>query len=154
MYQGTIESGLFNGRKDADLSDRAIQHLLDALVAIDLDFLQSRPQLPLLQLGQMRKVRYFRTRPVETPYGTINEPDHWRDIPQVLFQGYGDCKDLASWLTAEYLLQGIAAGTKILTGWAPDERRLYHVVVEYVDPQDGRVKTVDPSKLLGMKTEF
>lgn len=92
--------------------------------------------------------------------------EDWPDIPAILSQGWGDCEDLASYLTAERrVYDGIDARTVIKwkkipaeslkkagypkSAIPPDGVFLVHCMTQW---PDGRVE--DPSKVLGMRGEY
>jgi hypothetical protein len=115
------------------LTGEYLQALLDCLVQIDIIYLRQHPETPpLYEAG----VRYRRE-----PLGA----ERWRAIPHVIAARAGDCEDLGSWLTAQYILAGetscraISKGRKTARGW------LYHILVLRAD---GTIE--DPSRVLGM----
>ena len=112
----------------------ALVHLLEALSGINQAWLVEHPSTPWLYHSG---VRY-----VEEPGGV----DQWRDIPETLARGIGDCEDLACWRLAELRARlGEAAIPFVkLTRAAP--RTLYHIAVTRAN---GTLE--DPSRLLGMR---
>ena len=116
------------------LNEDNIQILLDALVALNLKFLEQHPSTPpIYQSG----VVYQREKP---------HSELWLTIPAILRAGSGDCEDLSCWRAAELVKNGIKArafATRMPT--VSGFHRLWHI----------RVSTPrgieDPSKLLGMK---
>lgn len=133
MYRVTFVVNLFNGPEQRARSGRALEIMLKALTAINLDFLLHNPNTPKLYDS-----------------GVIyqNEPrgrEDWQDIPTTLLLGNGDCEDLACWRSAELQAQGIFA--RPVYRWRKLEGGgvLYHILVRW---PDGRIE--DPSKRLGM----
>lgn len=106
---------------------RALKIELDCLIAHDLDYLQHHACPKLKNAG----VIYGRTV-------------WWENIPAVLERGYGDCKSLSAWRTAELRHAGLAA--KPVFRWVknPDGYRDFHILVQ----TEGGFE--DPSKELGM----
>lgn len=72
------------------------------------------------------------------------ERERWKDIPTVITERWGDCKDFVAWRLAELWKAGIDARARSIV-----QRRgrqlLFHTYVEYAD---GR--TEDPARTLGM----
>lgn len=82
--------------------------------------------------------------------GVVYKPERgtevWRDIPNILADGWGDCEDLACWRIAELNCAGIKATPFIKWSFRPDGRiKTYHAVLRV---PDGRIE--DPSRALGM----
>lgn len=130
MYKPRFSIGQFNGDWDEKVSERAIHHLLNALIEINLDYLRENPAAPKLYESGI----YYR-RVIEDHNGD----DDWADIPSCFTNGYGDCEDLVAWRVAELRMQGIHAvpGVRLAKN---DDARLYHV---FVLLPDGSVE--DPS---------
>lgn len=134
MRAVTFKADLFADPSDLQRSERALRHLLRAFVAINLDYLRTHPNTPLLyQAG----VRY------EREMGT----EEWRGIPIVLKHKAGDCEDLASWRVAELIYHGMPAQI-FLKKKKKGNFYLFHVMVQHAD---GRIE--DPSRRLGMGRE-
>lgn len=131
----------FSSEQDRARGERAALRLLQALTDINVDYLLSHPNTPLLyQSG----VRYK-----EQAYDLGQED--WHEIPAALLAKKTDCKVLAAWRAAELRVRGIAAQPHLMRQASlrtalgmPDYS--YHVVVRH---PDGRLE--DPSKILGMK---
>lgn len=106
---------------------RALQVLLEALIALNVVWLERHPEKPLYQAG----VTYDRT--VE-----------WEPIPALYARGYGDCKSLTAARIAELRMQGIEA--RPVFRWMPrhDGQKDYHILV--LTPRGFE----DPSRRLGM----
>lgn len=113
---------------------REILALVEALIKLNRYHLRQRPNIPHLYRSG---VRYEREG--LAPDGTRLED--WRQIPELLALGVGDCEDLVayhiSWLRER---EGIRA-----IPWLKKRNTTYHVLVRY---PDGRIE--DPSKILGM----
>lgn len=110
-----------------------VGHLLHALTAIDLDWLNAHPTTPrLYAAGVVYKAERLGM-------------EIWRSIPRVRALGFGDCEDLVCWRVAELRKDGENAHAfskrkRTPRGW------LYHILVRRAD---GTIE--DPSQLLGMK---
>lgn len=137
MFFPRIMLTLFNGDFDARLGERAIFFLLDALVKIDMDYLDAHPTTPALYASG---VRYERQK---------GDQEDWHDIPTAIATGKTDCKVLAAWRIAELRRAGHKAKPHLMRQRSSDGKYLYHVQVEW---PDGRVE--DPSKILGMTSAF
>lgn len=126
---------LFKGVLDRDLSHRALQTLLVALVAIDCDWLKAHPETPDIYDGH---VRYE-----EEPIGQ----EDWQDIPTCLRLGVADCEDLSCWLSAQYMIRlGLDVWPTFTYKLRSNGSYLYHITDRL---PDGRIE--DPSRRLGMR---
>ena len=142
-------------RAFASESERAISHkflrtLLNALTAIDLDYLRVHPECPPLYKSG---VVYD-----EEPIGQ----EDWCDVPTVIQQGWGDCEDLACWRSAELLVRNERARAKDpslpvirstpIFRWRRlnESTTLYHILC--LHEIGGRQVVEDPSRILGMGT--
>ncbi len=124
---------LFEEASDRRRSETVLLWLLEALVRINLTWLQSHPDVPPLYRAP---VRYqFDSR----------FPDAWKDIPTILDDGQGDCEDIACWRIAELVNVGIRGVRPYLRWRKQNDHYIYHVLV-YLP--DGRVE--DPSLAMGM----
>jgi hypothetical protein len=106
-----------------------LQALLEALIAINRDFLKRRPWCPRLY---DTSVYYARTY-------------WWEPIPALYLRGFGDCKSLAAALIAEYRNAGIPA--KPVFRWSENPQtgsRDFHILVQTANGFE------DPSKVKGM----
>ena len=117
-----------------DYGAEHIKIFLRALVESDIHYLRTHPRTPnLYDAG----VRYEREPPGQ---------EHWKTIPEILSDGFGDCEDLASWRVAELRVRQNRNDVQVFR-----KRRtmngihLFHIVVRY---QNGQIE--DPSKILGM----
>lgn len=135
-YDITFTIDLFNGDVDAPESLTVLNILANALMQIDILSLRLHPATPNLYESN---VRY-------SPEAEGQE--RWQGIPTTLRNRMGDCEDLAAWRAAELNVRhGIAARPLVVVSQRyPDQKRLYHVVVER---PDGSIE--DPSFLLGMR---
>lgn len=105
-----------------------LRHLMECLIAIDMEYLRRHRTSPLFQSG----VRYGRTF-------------DWDTVPAVQRLGYGDCKSLSAWLCAEMRLRGEKCRPLFRSYpsrfGAPD----FHIWVETAHGE------IDPSEKLGMR---
>jgi hypothetical protein len=106
----------------------ALRISLECLIALNLDYLKRHPTPSFFEFEKL----YRRT--VE-----------WETIPAVLLRGYGDCKSLAAWLTAEYRHRGTPA--KPVFRWRKRGNGYldYHILIQLVNDE-----WLDPSKIQGM----
>ena len=72
----------------------------------------------------------------------------WQTIPQLLKHGSGDCKDLAAWRAAEWIVSGVPAQVGLYYQ-NPLRTHLYHALVE-LPLKSGLTLLEDPSKVRGM----
>ena len=109
--------------------------MVEALVRLNMDWLRRAggriPPLYNTDVVYEREGRTMEGRPREV----------FRQIPEVLKRGVGDCEDLAAWRIAELRAMGVNAQPLITK-----HGRMFHVSVRL---PDGRVD--DPSKRLGME---
>ncbi len=118
---------------DSDAKERILEHLLEALVRADMEYLRVCPTAPALYESGV----VYEAEP--------EDREHWQDIPETLGVGNGDCEDLACWRIAELRVRANERATPYITWRDLDDRRVYHVAVHRVG---GEVE--DPSRLLGM----
>jgi hypothetical protein len=111
-----------------------VRHLVEALIESNRIYL-SENQAPSLYNSGVR----YRTCEQGCDW------DDWRDIPEVLRVGYGDCKDLVAWRVAELSLRGEWSEPVIHADIDRFGVPLYHVTLRR------RSGIEDPSRLLGMK---
>lgn len=128
------------------LSGQVLDHLLTALVGINVDYLRSHPGIPPLYQARCtsgsrkgQSIIYIRDPP---------GVEQWFSVPFVIAQGFADCKSLACWRAAELRLRGemahaISSG-KIINGGI-----LYHIRVQR--GREGNFGIEDPSIALGMQ---
>jgi len=118
---------VFNGRA-TDLDDaRSLRVLLDALITLNLAFLQSYTVPTLYRAG----VRYGRTK-------------IWDTIPALYQKGYGDCKSLTAALIAQYRMAGVECEPVFRFVRNRDKSKDFHILVQSYSGFE------DPSKVLGM----
>lgn len=108
-----------------------LQALAEALYALDLDYYAATPGAPSV----LERVRY-----VADPRGT----ERWLDAGQLLMQGHGDCKSIASAVAAEWTLAGRPARPLVVSVGAEDSPD-FHVLVQ---TEDGA--KYDPCITVGM----
>lgn len=127
---------VFSGATE-ERAPRALAVLLDAMTRWNLELMRENPGAfpPLYEAG----VRYQR----EDYKGA--HPEDWRDAPEVLRRGGGDCEDLACYRAAELRAQGEAARAMFHAADRADGGRLFHIIVRR---GDGSLE--DPSRALGM----
>ena len=160
---------------DGNVVDRAnsrkrVLCLLEALVWINRLYLQQHPETPLIyqsgikyivpeqfekaHLPEVAAVREYLTKKgasedVQAAFKMIADQmgagEHFRDIPQILANGGGDCDNVASWRAAELRELGIDAKPYITWRRREDGGTTYHVIVLWPDGS-----SEDPSLLLGM----
>lgn len=78
------------------------------------------------------------------PAYKLAQKEQWKDIGQVLKDGWGDCKDFTAWRLAELRKAGIQARARSIVE-RQRKRLLFHSFVAYPDGS-----TEDPAKQLGM----
>lgn len=115
---------------DVPATRATFEALLDGLVAVNVELMRTRSQLPPLYASG---VRYRRERGTE----------RWQTCEQVFSARVGDCEDLAAWRVAELHQAGEVDAVPIVTRTG---RRLWHVRVRRAD---GTIE--DPSRILGME---
>ncbi|MEZ4447688.1 MAG: hypothetical protein R3B72_51910 [Polyangiaceae bacterium] len=125
MWGATIETEALDGR--------VVEHLCEALVAINVDYLRAAPHTPSLYAAG---VRYERE-----PRGQ----EKWAAIPVVRARAAGDCEDLACWRVAELRVGGDVSARAVWRSQRTPRGWLYHVLVQH---GDGQIE--DPSRRLGM----
>lgn len=141
MFYFRFASGQFNGPYDRHLSDRVMMHLLNALVAMNEDYLVENPKAPLLYESGV----YYRRK---IPKGQVD--DDWNDASVCLTLGYGDCEDLACWRVAELRIRfGVSdAMPHIIRRDYDDGGWLYHIQVT------ARGEIEDPSEKVDYQGNF
>ena len=118
---------------DSDAQARVLEHLLEALIAVDIEYLRACPSTPsLYESGVVYE---------EEP----GERDNWQDIPETIGLGSGDCEDLGCWRIAELRFRVNEHVTALITWREVGDRTVYHIAVRRAD---GAIE--DPSRLLGM----
>ncbi len=134
MYRVTICSGLFRGDFERERSNRALEHMLEALTLLNVDYLRWFPETPNLYDSGV----FYKREP--------RGEEKWTDIPVTLARGFGDCEDLACWLAAEYRVRRGLHAVPVFT-WRKmaNGGTLYHILTKL---PSGEI--LDPSKRLGM----
>lgn len=116
---------------DGPRRGESLSALVKVVHDLNLSFFRAHPKFPSLYASGVK-------------YG--EEPRELREqfctAPAVLAQGWGDCDDLAPWLSAELSLRGRPA-LPLVRRVGP---RTWHVVVQCADGE-----IMDPSRVLGMK---
>lgn len=120
-----------------------LRALIEALVVADWNYLLENPNTPALYDANLRYALKVR------PAGL----DSWQDIPQCIYLGSADCKDLSAWRIAELRNQGYDdVFPRIKVSYHQDPKGIeptmtvYHVQVRIRDVIE------DPSAILGMPT--
>jgi hypothetical protein len=162
-----------NDPVDQDNSRKRVLWLLQALTNMNRLYLQQHPNTPLLyksgvkyivpeqfenaKLPEVSLVRNYidKNAPAEVRAAfdmmadMCGAGEHFRDIPQIIANGGGDCDNLASWRVAELCEYGFAAAPYITWRKRPDGGTTYHVIVRHADGS-----SEDPSLLLGMNYPY
>lgn len=105
-----------------------LQALLEALIAINIDYLKRYPYTPKLYDSH---VYYERTY-------------WWEPVTALYIRGFGDCKSLTALRVAELRLQGISAKPVFRFARNPRGGTDFHILVQTPNGFE------DPSKLRGM----
>lgn len=120
---------LFENEADKARSRKCILWLMEALVQINKTYIETHRVPPLYKTNVIYK---------------IEKGENWKDIPNIIDDGWGDCEDLACWRTAELQYAGVKARPYIK--WRKVGRLwVYHALVW----RPGN-KIEDPSLALGM----
>lgn len=88
MYRITFVSDALRTGETA-LSQKTVQTLLAALMVLDVDYLASHPEIPLLEQSGIKKENRFRGS------------EDWSDIPTMLRLKMAEPRDIACWRAAE-----------------------------------------------------
>lgn len=126
----TFSLRLFESKADKDRSRRCILWLMESLCQINKTYLMSHKIPPL-----------YKTDVVYS----VERNENWKDVYNIIKDGFGDCEDLSCWRVAELQLVGIAARPYIKWRKRKDVW-LYHALVWH--PGN---KIEDPSLALGMR---
>lgn len=136
-----VNASLFRTPSDRARSQLALVHLLDALTAMNVDYLKAYPDTPPIYKSGVR-------------YNTEVD-ENWKAIPDIIKDGEGDCEDLACWRAAELIMRGYDAMPvmtyKRIQRDGAEDFFLYHVTV--LVNYRGRKIRLDPSRALGMGKE-
>lgn len=135
------------------LNDKTLAHMLDALTALNVDYLLEHPNTPDLYRSGIR----YEAEPAGQ--------EQWLTIPWCLLRlqqgGGADCEDLACWRVAELRVRyGERDAIPIWTSKDNGQGgRLYHIKVgrgANPNPKAGWFgsRVEDPSALLGMPIPF
>ena len=120
---------VFSGESSNDTENaETLRALLDLMVHLNVDYLETHPQTPSLYRSG---VVYARTT-------------WWEPIPALYARKKGDCKSLATARVAELLLAGVPAKVVFRFVRSSERGLLYHVLVQTPSGFE------DPSKILGM----
>lgn len=121
-------------KDNKELGQRALFHMLDALIAINEDYLRAHPELPSLYDLPI----YYNPDKLRLPTGTQYE--EWKSIPSILRRYWervaqgnpdgkvADCKDFICWFCAEWRVRhGINAMPTIQYLTLPTGRQVFHI---------------------------
>lgn len=133
MHRPRFAVGLFNApnlrndpkarKSDRDRTDKAMLYFLEALISVNLDYLDEYPNAPRLYDSGV-----FYKRVIERG----QEDDDWADISVCLTLGYADCEDLVAWRCAELRkFHGIMARPGLTYQENTNGEWLYHIWVQY-----------------------
>lgn len=129
-------TGAFRGDHERALSNAILAQLLEALVRCDVDIFKAYPNLP----GIYQSGVFYKREPVGE--------ERWLTVLALYRQGFGDCEDLASGLTAEKRVR--QGRPRVRAGFTWRKRlgggTLYHIQQQN---EAGRLED-DPSARLGM----
>ncbi len=120
---------VFERDSDSLENAKALRLLLEALITLNLAYLQHHSAPALYQSG----VVYRRTRT-------------WDSIPEVLRKGFADCKSLSAYLIAQYRQKGVRA-EPVFRFMPVKNGNMFHILVKTDKGFE------DPSKVLGMRVE-
>lgn len=126
------------------LDGNVVSHMLDMLMALDMDYLREHPHTPSIYAAG---VRY-----IPEPRGQ----ESWLAIPWVMQFGGSVCHSLAAWRAAELRVRGIDAWPRWSVVKQSDGSELYHVRVlvgknsRMAEFKEGVHRIEDPSAFLGM----
>jgi len=133
--------GFFSTESSQTDDDKALHILLDALTAINSEYLKYHPNTPPLYPRGARPV--FTGGPV-----FYSRTQIWDPIPALYRRGYGDCKSLSAALIADLRRKGIEVEPVFRWVRADDPNvkgeTNYHILVQHARGFE------DPSKILGM----
>jgi len=129
-------TGAFRGDFERPLSNAILAQLLEALVRCDVDIFKTYPQLP----GVYQSGVFYKREPLGEEF--------WLTVLALYRQGFGDCEDLASALTAEKRVRQGRAGVRAGFTWRKrlGGGTLYHI--QQMNEAGGLED--DPSARLGM----
>lgn len=130
----------FGGSVSKTAQKKKLLRMLEALVQVNLIYLRSHPDTPLLYESGIRYKSEIHS------FGISKE--EWFDIPHLLERMKGDCEDLACYRVAELRHSGVRAKVAVKDKDLTPTTTLFHVLVQW---PNGRLE--DPSKKLGMKGE-
>jgi hypothetical protein len=133
VYVAQVELACLDSLKSDRARERCIEYLLVALAQCNLEFLKANHFTPPLYKSGV------------TYCGDMGPDDPWKDIPQVLKDGCGDCDDLVPWRLAELWLRGVQASPVAHLETDSEGNALFHVTI--ATPSGD---TEDPSIMLGM----
>lgn len=133
-----IQADIFRTKDplDLDRSRKSVCCLMLGLSLVNVEF---------LRMMRRKGIKVPRLYDGDVVYRREESTEDWKDIPNILRDGYGDCEDLACFRIAEYQFRGIKALPYVT--WRSDgpSRTILHAVLKL---PDGRIE--DPSRALGM----
>lgn len=167
-----IQGHFFEKNEDIRRTRRCLLYLLEALVQMDWEWLKHHPSTPLLYESGVEYISdpFNVDHPAQelqmmqelSPGAPQRDRklELWSMIPNIIEQGGSDCKNLAAWRCAELRKRNIPCRPYMKWKRVPQGYTLYHVLVEYRNPDTGRYPfpgervdeelMEDPSKILGM----
>lgn len=132
-----------NSPRHVTMSREMLRGGVIGLMLENIAWLRAFPETPLLYNAD---VIYKPEKRKETGRRVVEYGEEWQTIPWVIYRGYGDCEDLASWRAAELRQRfGIHALPDIKIRRMPNGYWRAHVIVVW---PGGKVE--DPSAKLGM----
>lgn len=117
---------------DKVMNAKTLRRMIDLLVGVNVDYLLDMRRRGLSVPPLYRSGVYYRRARL------------WEPIPDLYGRQWGDCKNLAPALIAEYLVGGVKCLPTFRWAENPDGTVDYHILV-----QNGQ-NFEDPSKVLGM----
>ena len=125
-----FELRLFENSRDRNRSRKCILWLMESMCQINETYLDAHPEIPSI----------YKTDVIYK----MERGEYWKDVYNIMGDGYGDCEDLSCWRVAELRLAGVKARPyikwrKVQGSW------LYHALVWR---PGNRIE--DPSLSLGM----
>jgi hypothetical protein len=127
-----LQLAIFEGPLDRVRSSKVLLWFMEALVQTNLLWLGEHVDAPALYKSHVK-------------YQSENGTENWKDIPNILRDGVGDCEDLSCWRTAELRYAGINAHPFVR--WRKQaDTYIYHALTRW---PDGRIE--DASLAMGMR---
>jgi len=125
---------LFTANMAGAPSKKALKVLLEAATQINEIILRNHPEIPDIQKSGV----YYKPE-----YGA----EKWQDVLTTYRQGFGDCEDLSTWLTAQLRVRKGIRAVPAITERVVANGRILHALTKLPNG-----KLIDVSRLLGMGT--